>query len=98
MIHCPGEIGIRESDSTVGPVAQNVAWCGLAVDAEKESRLRIHVCVPPTIQNNSGDVPARIETAGREHVPELLAERALVLGERSTEHLRASSAPLLGDR
>ena len=98
MIRSAGEIGVRESNSTVRTIAQDVARRGFAVDAEKESRLRIHVRVTPAIENDPGDVPSRIEAAGREHVAELLAERALVLRERSAEQLRASSAPLLSDR
>ena len=98
MIRCARKIGISESDPTVRAVAQDVPRRRLAVKAEKESGLRIHVRVTPAIENDSGNVSARIEPARREHVAELLAERALVLGERSAEQLRASSASLLGDR
>ncbi len=37
MIAGTGEIRIRESDSTMRAVAENIAQRGLAVDAEKES-------------------------------------------------------------
>src|SRR6266852_2753613 len=87
MIRRTRKIGIRKRDSSVRTPAQDVPRRRLAVDAEKEPRLRIHVRVAPAIENDSRDVPARIEPAGREHVAELLAEGALVLRERSAEEL-----------
>ena len=93
-----GEIRIRKRNPPVRLTAQHIPRRRLAVDAEEEARLRIHVRVAPPIQNDPRDVSARIEPAGREHVAELLAEGALVLRERSPEQLRAPSAPLLADR
>ena len=61
MIAGTGEIRIRESDSTMRAVAENIAQRGLAVDAKKESRLRIHIRVAPAVQNDPGDIPTRIE-------------------------------------
>jgi hypothetical protein len=98
VIHCAGKIGIRKRDSTVRSVAQYVTRRGIAVDAEKESRLWIHIRVTPPIQNNCGDVSTRIEAAGREHVTKLFPECALILGERSAEQLRTPPGSLLGDR
>src|SRR6266436_1050326 len=85
MIAGPSEVRIRKRDPPVRTIPQDVPRRRLAIDAEKESRLRIHVRVAPAIENDAGDVPARIEPAGREHVGELLAERALVLRERGAE-------------
>ena len=73
------EIGICEGDAAVRTLAQDVARRGVAPRTEKETGLRIHVRVAPAIENDSRDIPARIEPARREHVPHLLAERALVL-------------------
>src|SRR5207344_1987325 len=70
----------------------------LAARAEEEARLRIHVRVAPAVQDDPGDVAARIEPARGEHVAELLAERALVLRERRPQQLRAPVRTLLGDR
>src|SRR5437016_2487178 len=98
MIARAREIRIRKGNPPVRLIPQNIPRRRLAINAEKESRLRIHVGVSPAIENDSRDVPPRIEAARREHVAELLAERALVLRERSAEQLRASSAALLGDR
>src|SRR6266550_9211031 len=98
MIAGPGEIGIRKRDPPVRTIPQDVPRRRLAVDPEEKPGLRIHVRVTPTIENDAGDVPAWIESAGREHVGELLAERALVLRERGAEQLRASPTPLLRDR
>src|SRR5688572_16128269 len=81
MIHGAGKIGVRERDSAVGLIAQHLARRGLAIDAEEKARLRIHVGVPPAIQNDPGDVSAWIEAPRSEHVPELFPERTLVLRE-----------------
>ena len=98
MIAGPCKIRIRKRDPPVWTIPQDVPRRRHAVGAEEKPRLRIHVRMTPAIENDAGDVAARIESAGREHVGELLAERALVLRERRAEQLRASPAPLLGDR
>src|ERR1700704_1790458 len=98
MITRAGEIGIRKSDPTMRTIPQDIPRRRVAVDADEETGLWIHVRVTPAIQNYSRDVPARIEPARREHVAHLLAERALVLRERSADHLRAALSALLGDR
>jgi hypothetical protein len=49
--------------------------------------------VAPAIENDSRDVATRIEAARREHVAELLAERALVLRERGAEQLARPRLP-----
>src|SRR6266566_3865322 len=98
MIAGPGEIRIRKRNPPVRTIPQDVPRRRLVIDPEKKPRLRIDVGVTPAIENDAGDVPARIESAGREHVGELLAESTLVLRERRAEQLRASPAPLLGDR
>src|SRR5204862_3464480 len=97
MVAGPGKVGIRKRDPPVRPIPQDIPRRRLAIDPEEKPRLRIHVRVTPAIENDAGDVPARIESPGREHVGELLAECALVLGERRAEQLRAPPAALLGD-
>src|SRR4051794_40147814 len=79
-------------------IAKHVARRRLAVHAEEEARLWVHVRVTPSIEDDPRDVLSRIEAAPREHVAELLADRALVLRERRPQQLRAASAPLLADR
>ena len=98
MVAGPGKVGIRKRDPTVRSIPQDIPRRRLATRAKEKPRLRIHVRVTPAIENDPGDVPARIESPGREHVGELLAECALVLGERRAEQLRAPPAALLGDR
>jgi len=73
VIHCAREIRVRKRYSPVRSVAQDVTRCRLAVDAEKEARLRIHVGVSPAIEYDPRNVPARIEAARGEHVIELFA-------------------------
>src|SRR5881296_2239535 len=98
MIAGPGEIRIRKRDPAVRPIPQNIPLRRLAIRPKEKPGLGIHVRVAPAIENDAGDVSARIESAGGEHVGELLAERALVLRERGAEQLRASPAALFGDR
>src|SRR2546423_15536152 len=85
MVTGAGKVRVRKRNPPVRLIPQDVPRRRLAVSAEEKARLRIHVRMPPAIENDSRDVPPRIEPAGREHVTELLAERALVLRERSTE-------------
>ena len=85
MIAGPSKIRVGKRDPTVRTIPQDVPRRRLAVAPEEEPRLRVHVRVTPAIENDAGDVPARIEAAGREHVGELLAESALVLRERGAE-------------
>ena len=73
VIRCSSEIRIGKRDATVRPVAQNVARCGLAVQAKEEAWLWIHVRVASAIQDDAGDVAARIEPARSEHVGHLLS-------------------------
>lgn len=98
MIRRARKIRIGKRNTPMWLIPRNIPRCRFAVDAEEESRLRIHVGVSPTIEDDSGDVTARIESAGREHVAELLPESTLVLRERSAEQLRTSSASLLSYR
>src|SRR5256714_9956969 len=98
MIARPREIRIRKGDPAMRLIPQHIPWRQLTVRAEEKSRLRIHVRVSPAIENDSRDVPARIESGGREHVAELLGDRALVLRERSAEQFHTALCALLGYR
>src|SRR5438552_3854834 len=98
MIAGAGEIRIRKRDPTVRLIPQHIPRRRLAVRAEEKSRLRIHVRVSPAIEDDSRDVPARIKPAGREHVGHLLAERPLILRERSAEQFHTALCALLGYR
>src|SRR5689334_6328100 len=98
MIRGAGEVGIRKRNPPVRLVTQDIAWRGLAVGAEEEPWLRIHIGVAPAIEDDAGDVASRIESARRKHVRHLLAEHALVLREGSAEQLSAPACALLADR
>ena len=65
---------------------------------EEEARLRVHVGVPPAIEDDAGDVAPRLEAARRKHVRELLAKGSLDLLEGGGEHLHAAARSLLVDR
>ena len=82
MIRGSSEIGVRERDATVRPIAQHVARGRAPVGAEEETWLRIHVGVSPAIEDDPGDVATWIEASRGEHVAELLTKRALVARER----------------
>ena len=95
VIAGPGEIRIRKRNPTVGLVPEDIPRRRLAVQPEEEARLRIHVRMAPAIEDDSRDVSARVESARREHVAHLLAERPLVLREGSAEQFCASLGALL---
>ena len=61
VIHHAGEVCIGKGDSSEGHFTKNVSRGRLAVFAEEESGLRIHVGMAPTVQNNSGNVVPRVE-------------------------------------
>src|SRR3954465_5298572 len=97
MIGRACQVGVRESNSPVWPVTENVPRRRLAVDAEEETRLGIYIGVSPTVENDSGNVAFRIEATRREHVAQLLPKCALVLSERCAQQLGAAATPLLSD-
>jgi hypothetical protein len=68
VIARPCKIRIRESYSTVWTIAQDVPRRRLAIDAEEEPRLRIHVRVPPAIENDPRDASARGPSDGADLV------------------------------
>src|SRR3954464_6582217 len=88
MIAGPRKVGVRKCDPAVRMTPQNVPWRRPAARAKEEARLRIHVCVTPAVEDDPRNIPARIESAGREHVAELLAEHPLILREGRTQQLR----------
>src|SRR5580698_10185891 len=95
MVHRAGQIGVGKSNPAKGRAAQDFARRRLAVRAEEESRLRTQVRVPPTVQNDSGDVASGVETRARKHRIKLLANLPLVVFEGCADHFGASSMPLI---
>src|SRR5947207_3294405 len=89
------KIRIRKRNPPMRRTTQHIPRRRLTIHSKEKSRLRIHVGVSPAIEDDSRDVPPRIESAGREHVGHLLAKRFLVLSERRAEQLRASLSALL---
>jgi hypothetical protein len=65
MIHDAGQIRIREHYATEWGSPQNLARCGFSAIAKEKTWLRVEVCVPPAVQNDSRDVPPRIEPGAR---------------------------------
>src|SRR3954468_162143 len=97
MIGRACQVGVRESNSPVWPVTENVPGRRFAINAEEETRLGIYIGVSPAVENDSGNVAFRIEAARREHVAQLLSKRALVLSERCAQQLGAAATALLSD-
>jgi hypothetical protein len=56
VIHHSCQIGIGKRDSSERSGTQNASWSWLAAAAKKESRLGIQVGMPPTIQDDTGNV------------------------------------------
>jgi len=81
VIRRSGKIGIRERDSTVWSIAQDIPRRRLAVEPKEKAGLRIDVGVPPPVQDDPGDATSRIESTRREHVTQLFAKSALILRE-----------------
>ena len=63
MVHRAREVRIRKGDSPKRRATQDIAWSRFAVRAEEESRLWAQICVTPAIEDDCGDVAARIETS-----------------------------------
>src|SRR6266849_1150028 len=98
MIHDAGQIRIREHYATEWGSPQNLARCGFSAIAKEKTWLRVEVCVPPAVQDDSRDVPPRIEPGAREHIGKLLTNLPLVFTERGTQHLSSAAVSLICDR
>ena len=81
MIHSPSQVCISKRDAAEGCRAQDLPGRGLAVFAEEKTRLWAQIRVPPTIQDNSGNVPVGIESGTRNHVGKLLTDATFVFPE-----------------
>src|SRR5258708_19596819 len=98
MVHDPSEVGIRESDAPMRPIAQDLAGAGAPVRTEEKSRLRTQVRMPPAIQDEAGDIALWIETSAAEHHGKLLADPALVDAERRGKQFGSPASDLLSNR
>src|ERR1700684_1418156 len=98
MIHDSSKISIGERNSPEWFPSQNVTRRGLPVFTEKKAGLWIQIRVTPAIQNNSSDIPPRIETRTPEHAGELLTDLPLVLAKGCSQHFAASTIALLRNR
>ena len=98
MIHRACEIGVRKRDSTKWRAAQRFARGGFPIFAKEKARLGIAVCVPPPIQDDSGDVALRIEARSSEHQIHLLTNVLLVFLVRGREHFGATAVALVFGR
>src|ERR1035441_9684443 len=64
---------------------------------KKKPRLGAQISVPPTIQNNAGDIAPGVEPQAAKHHRELFADALLVASKRRSDQLRAAPAYLLAD-
>src|SRR5581483_8804032 len=95
MIHRPRKIRIRKGNPPEWRAPQNLPWRRLAVRPEEESGLRTQIGVPPAIEDDRGNITARIKPGCRKHSRELLTDAPLVLPERGCQQLGASPHALL---
>src|ERR1051326_8845630 len=95
MIHSASKIGIREGNPTEGRIAQNFARCWVAVEAKKESRLGIEICMSPTVQNDPSNTSLCVESCRPEHLRKLVADARFILPERCAQHLITAANPLV---
>ena len=65
--------------------------------AEVKARLRGDVCVTPSIENDPGNVAARVETAWREDVVHVRANLAFVVGEVLAEQTISAERLLIAE-
>src|ERR1700733_11500760 len=78
MIHRSRQIRVRKRNPPKRCTPQRLARRRLPIFPKEKSRLRIAVRMPPAIQNNSRDVPLRIESRPAKHEIHLLANPLLV--------------------
>src|SRR5215469_4910032 len=95
MIHTAEQFRISKSDSAKGSAAQNVAGSRLSPCSEKETRSGIEVGMPPTVQDDTCDVPLRIKPRTCEHIGKLFADHSFVIHERRREQPDPSFGALL---
>jgi len=94
MVHGSGKVGVSKCNTPKGRTAQDFASGRLATQAKEEPRLRTQIGVSPAIQDDSCNVPARVEAASSEHLAELLTNLFFVVSERGSQQLSAAAVPL----
>src|SRR5256885_5657469 len=94
--HRPRQVRIRKGNSAKRGAAQNVARGGFGLCTKEEAGLWAQISMAPPIENDRGDIAARVETRLREHPGELLADAAPVLVDTRAEHFSAPAHSLFG--
>src|SRR5690349_19222630 len=94
MVHRAGQVGMRDSDSSEGPVAQHIAGGRLSFKPEEEARLWIDEGMAKPVEHNPGYIAFGVKAGGAEHLHHLLADLALIVRERSGEQFRPAQLPL----
>ena len=92
MIHNTRQIGVRESDPSVRLIAQDFTRTRVSVYPKEEARLRAQVRVPPSIQDQAGDVALWFETRPAEDHSQLLANASFKV-RKGVENLPSNSWP-----
>ena len=68
-------------------LAYDVGWRRITIRPKDESGPRVDVGVSPAVEDDTGDIFDRIETARGEHGSHLLSNLSLVISEGRSQHL-----------
>src|SRR6476661_2659400 len=91
------EVGVGEGHTSRG--ATKNLWCRRpAAAAEVKAWSGTDIGMAPAIENDSGDIPARVEPASREEPHELFADLHLVLTVARLKELHPRRGGLLPER
>src|SRR5207302_6031261 len=89
-----GKFGVCERDAAERGRAENFARRGLPASSEEEAGLRTQIGVAPAVEHDAGNVALRVESNGRKHLGELVADSTFVFAEGSGEKFAAATMTL----
>ena len=95
MIHRSGKIAVGKGDSAERFSAQDFSRRRLSIQTKEKAWLRTEVGVPPTVENDAGDISLRVKSVAGKHRCHLLADLPFVVAKPSAEQFRAAAIPLL---
>src|SRR2546427_2863314 len=89
-----GKMGVGERDGAEGAGAENFGGRGIPASTEEEAGLRTQIGVPPAVEHDAGNVALHVESNGRKHLGELVADSAFVFAEGSGEKFATAAMTL----
>src|SRR6516165_7805064 len=79
MVHDACQITVRKCNPSEGSSPHKFAGSRFAGKTEEEAGLRAQVRMAPAIENDTGDITARVESRLGKHLSELLANLAFII-------------------